>query len=175
MRHPRCGFEFYWAPILPPKPKAIARNVPPTPRAKGPPAPATPSLQGICENLPQLPISMAHSLALGTVAHLPSSPPLAFPLYPSSPPKATDPKLLPLRRIPSHRICYPFDESRPTGSATTSTMAHSPDLPPLRRIPSHRLCYNIDDGRLTGSATPSTNPIEPDMLHSRRPVPPHQI
>ncbi|KAG2570120.1 hypothetical protein PVAP13_7KG047209 [Panicum virgatum] len=98
VRDPRRGFEFYWAPILPPKPKAIARNVPPTPRAKGPPAPATPSLQGICENLPQLPISMAASLALGIVAHFPSRPPLAFPLCPSSPPKATDPKLPPRRQ-----------------------------------------------------------------------------
>ena len=52
VRHPRRGFKFYRAPILPPKPKAIARNVPPTPQTKGPPAPATPSLQGICENLP---------------------------------------------------------------------------------------------------------------------------
>ena len=44
VRHPARGFEFYRAPILALKPKAIARNIPPTPWAKGPPAPATPSL-----------------------------------------------------------------------------------------------------------------------------------
>ena len=44
VRHPRRGYEFYRAPILLPKPKAIAQNVLPTPRAKGPPAPATPAL-----------------------------------------------------------------------------------------------------------------------------------
>ena len=64
VRHPRRGFKFYRTPILPPKPIAIARNVPPIPRAKDPLAPATPSLQGICENLSLLPISMAPSLAL---------------------------------------------------------------------------------------------------------------
>ena len=92
VRHPRHGFEFYRAPILPPKPKPIARNVPPTPRAKGPLEPATPSLQGICENLPQLPTSMARS-----------------------------PDLPPLRRIPSHRLCYNIDDAERIGAASPST------------------------------------------------------
>jgi len=111
VRHPCHGFEFYREPILPPKPKAIARNVPPTPRAKGPPAPATPSLQGICENLPQLPTSMARS-----------------------------PDLPPLRRIPSHRLCYNIDDGRLTRSATPLTNPMAPDLLHSRRpVPPHRI------------------------------------
>ena len=111
VRHPRHGFEFYRAPILPPKPKPIARNVPPTHRAKGPPAPATPSLQGICENLPQLPTSMARS-----------------------------PDLPPLRRIPSHRLCYNIDDGRLTRSATPFMNPMAPDLLHSRRpVPPHRI------------------------------------
>ena len=141
VRHPCRGFEFYRAPILPLKPKAIARNVPRTPWAKGPSAPATPSLQCICENLSQLPISMAPSLAVGTVAHFHSSPPLTFPLCPSSPPKAE--------------------------AATSLTTLSASELLPLRRSSSHRTCYNIDDRWRTGSATPSTNPVPPNLLQRR--------
>ena len=111
VRHPRHGFEFYRAPILPPKPKPIARNVPPTPRAKGPPAPATPSLQGICENLPQLPISMAPTLALSPPVHL--SPFLSAPR---------------LHRRPPTRSCHLVDDAERIGAASPSTMLIAPDL-----------------------------------------------
>ena len=68
----------------------------------------------------------------------------------------------------SERQHFPYDDTRRTGSATTSTTGGTPNLLPLRRIPSHQICYNVDDGPLTGSATPSMNPVASALLQCRR-------
>ena len=78
------------------------------------------------------------------------------------------PDLLPLRRIPSHRICYNVDDGPLTRSATPSMNPVAPALLQCRRWQAHRICYPFDESRNTGSATlSSASTSSPDLIQVR--------